>query len=245
MRITLVLYSIVLLVGCGGQVDMGSGMPAELPDVPRGVADIGKEVNGGAFDETLAENVEKAGESAIFAPVDGMAYAVYWFLFNDHQGLFLNASWQVAPEDGAIWIGLSDWEAGCWKWFNVNPDQMLIPEIERYKGDESLLAIVVVDTGGEQAMLDELWFDGHVPTILAASQDIQTTGEQAVIECLITYDATQPVDVTWHFGGGALPNETTGNPVTVHLATPGEYEALVSATNVLGYWEHEWTLVVE
>jgi len=80
------------------------------------------------------------------------------------------------------------------------------------------------------------------PHILAFSPTSGQRGEQ--VQFVATVEGFPTPTVSWDFGGGAVPTSATGNPVTVTLQSAGYYPAKVTAENLLGTDERQFTLTV-
>ena len=121
------------LAGCGGRshIDRESlpapGLPelsalAELPT--RAVSAVTYCQYGEEFYRFYTRQVQAVGSRAVFSPdapdggigAEGMAYTLYRFDIDSGAALNeLRVAWEQAPPGGAVWIGLSDWQRGCWE----------------------------------------------------------------------------------------------------------------------------------
>ena len=240
MRITLVLYSIVLLVGCGGQV---------VDIEPRAASEVVAELHGSEFEPEFSENVAVAGVLGIFADKDDLAFAHYSFLCGGFvQGRYFNLRWAEPPE--SFWVGIYNGATDRWEFYE-NESRILLQNAYPYLllGDDmNFWHVTVLVTDGQQAALDLLWWDGNYPRLSNEQQIIMDTNAAGVY-CHFSVHWYEPVDepieYAWDFGGAAMPNTSTEAEPVVLLLAAGEYAATVYASNLLGESQLEWTLVVE
>ena len=129
--------------------------------------------------------------------VDDLAYATYRFTLPGYNGeATLGTIWQYAPpepgvgETAVCWVGLSNWERGCWDWYAGPADYVLsVASLDPYVADDGELLVVVLLLGTTECALSELAVG--VSEIRLAG-DLGLTGEE---------ESTQPpLDA-----GGELP----------------------------------------
>jgi len=85
-------------------------------------------------------------------------------------------------------------------------------------------------------------FAPQPPVVTAVDPLGGLTGTQITFSVSAT--GTPPLTYTWDFGGGAVPNQTTGAHPAVTLGAPGEYAASVQAANDYGQSDYPFTLTV-
>ncbi len=175
------------------------------------------------------QRVSASGTNAVFTPAGGadladMAYATYHL---NLAGLALedriDCVWAAAPEAGALWLGLSDWYNGSWKWLKpAQSNALAVPDLAGYVGRDGDLLLVIMLAQVGTAQLSSLAISG-VPAEdwSQAGQNAQHTGQSP-------FNGPASGELKWTF-------ETTGPGFMVYQAARGQDGTLYFGA---GPWLH-------
>lgn len=205
--------------------------------------------DGAEYEAGLASNLAvPAGSSVVFIPdfpaygasASGLSYAIYRF---DAAGFDreprLRFTWQAAPEQGALYVGLADFALGQWAYFQPVEPILELGDLNPYlSGDGSLFAAVIL-VGKGSAVLSSLRLGDPYPE---ARLDADATAGTAPLT--VNFDAsgsTTPEGALslfeWDFeGDGSFDGGSGSTPSMQHdYASPGDYTPTVRVTNSFGH----------
>jgi len=114
-------------------------------------------------------------------------------------------------------------------------------------GALSRFRVVPVDSWGEQGVAsNEVELPVSAPEIHSVTPTEWYTGEECTFTAAVS--GTRPLNFSWDFGGGADPNEVTGDGDEVSgdvtLGEPAEYAASITVSNLYGEDTYPFTLTI-
>jgi PKD repeat protein len=102
-------------------------------------------------------------------PARDFAYAMYAYdvsSFGVLEGQVRYSFAQPPADYGDMWVGLSDWDTGRWRWFDCTGDTLLdtgLANLNGFVDGKGILALVVVMLGTGESQLDWLGVGGNLP----------------------------------------------------------------------------------
>jgi hypothetical protein len=99
---------------------------------------------------------------AVYEPVGSsmqtIAFGIYSFNLGQLQSASLKSAWDDTDEF-TVYLGLSDYTAGRWKWFSSSNDNPLpLPDANRYCREDGLCLVALVLTGEQPHRLNSIGF---------------------------------------------------------------------------------------
>lgn len=212
--------------------------------------------DGSEFDSGLVHNnVIASAPQAIFTPDynpaesgnAGLGVALYTFSLPDYNGdpVVLNLSWSDRPDQGQIFLGLSNWGRGTWQWFSVPAgDSLTYPDFGEFRFTDNLCVAAVVLTGSGAYILDGLQFVVQQPPVA----DLQVDVDSGQAPLTVNFDASASsdadgsiTDYEWDLDGDGVFNgdgaeaDARGSDTTSYEYTEvGSYTAKVRVTDNSG-----------
>lgn len=235
--------------GRGPVVEFRPDLPAPAvlaARLPSATAEL--TLNGADYEDSLLnKNVARDGQSALYTPdwdpaaepphLDS-AFAIYAFSLEGQQAVqALDCSWAEEETPSDFWVALSNFSAGHWDWFDLEPGEPLaMPELPDYlDGDGRLLVLILLLDSGA---LDQLELRGEGP-VADFSAD-PTTGPPPLS---VNFDASASYDpdgyiakYEWDFNGDLLFDDDSGmNPLAQHeYSDAKDYTAYLRVTDNWG-----------
>ena len=166
-----------------------------------------------------------------------LAYAIYeYYLPGFGPGGLLDLQWAGdVPTNGDVWVGVSDWSGDCWEWY-AQPEEgyIEIDEVGDYiRAEDDLCLVVTLLAGQTPAKLAVERFIAAEPVVVeGVNPTAGATGRETVF-CMIG-SGTEPLEYSWDFGGGAVPNTSTAAEPVVTLGAVGIYAANLIVSNPYG-----------
>ncbi|MBN2082538.1 SBBP repeat-containing protein [bacterium] len=252
---------LVLLAGCVGS-DISSNndtldsaaslgnIPLPQPERTASYSEDDLSKPGHAYAVALpSKNVTVSGMLLQFdpaaSPSTGLAYAMYDFTLDGYdRDETVCLDWQQSGDSNDAWIGLSDWGANCWHWYQLPADNWIEADFSSaiHAATGSMLVLVVC-VGHDLWTLNEVHVGENITPVISGVEPLTgTTGSDTAFA--VTCSGVPPLDYSWNFGGGATPNLSSDGTPLVTLGSSGVYEATVTVSNGAGSDTFEYTLTV-
>ena len=110
-------------------------------------------------------NIQVESKRCMFSPgqdtqntLAGASYCVYRMrCYREAESAALSFKWDTtAPDNGACWIGLPDWEKGCWQWQLLSESNSIDLDPATTANEFHQVFVAVVVAGGHPAWLESV-----------------------------------------------------------------------------------------
>jgi large repetitive protein len=164
--------------------------------------------------------------------IDKAAYAVYGFDLEGEPGAnAIKSDWVVPPVDnGHYWLGFSDWDKDCWRWYNgAESDTLQLSGAGLFQFRQPVTAdmlVAVVLLGTDQPQLGGLRISYNMPPQAALRATPQSGTEPLLVELTAAGSADHDgaiTDYEWDLDGNGVFNEAENGEDAFRTLTDCEY----------------------